>query len=90
MRGSAHGKQQLMKAGGGGGQRTDTLDAAFRKRFFALSSAVAEQPTAAGGLSIGTGSSAGGNNKSMTLNRRTLKALEQRRESIYGGRKVGG
>jgi hypothetical protein len=69
-------------------QTTDTLDAAFRKRFFALSSSSVDQQIAAnqnqqkGGT---TGSSAaGGGGKSLTLNRRTLKALEHRRESIYG------
>ncbi|KAI1727540.1 chitin synthase domain-containing protein [Ditylenchus destructor] len=51
---------------------TETLDAAFKKRFFALSSAQ---------WSDGQGSD---KEKRLTLRRSTIKALEHRRNSVFG------
>jgi hypothetical protein len=61
-------------------RRTETLDAAFKKRFFALSS---EQS----GLEQGQSGVAGGlgpREKRLTLRKGTIKALEQRRDSMFG------
>uniref|UniRef100_A0A914VAF7 Uncharacterized protein n=1 Tax=Plectus sambesii TaxID=2011161 RepID=A0A914VAF7_9BILA len=58
-------------------RRTETLDAAFKKRFFALSSENAENETAAP-------AGFGPREKRLTLRRGTIKALEQRRDSLFG------
>ncbi|KAL3098213.1 hypothetical protein niasHS_002049 [Heterodera schachtii] len=79
-------------------RRMDTLDAAFRRRFFALSAGddgagdggIGAMTAAAAQRHATTSGGSGGGAKrrqiqtSMTLNRRTLQALERRRESIYG------
>uniref|UniRef100_A0A158R449 chitin synthase n=1 Tax=Syphacia muris TaxID=451379 RepID=A0A158R449_9BILA len=54
-------------------RKTETLDAAFKKRFFALSSENAEEK---GGF--------GGREKRLTLRKGTIRALEQRRDSLFG------
>uniref|UniRef100_A0A914HDU6 chitin synthase n=1 Tax=Globodera rostochiensis TaxID=31243 RepID=A0A914HDU6_GLORO len=89
------GGRKSAASGAGGERRMDTLDAAFRRRFFALTAdgsdgAVAERlATTSGGAAKVSSSATGGKRSqiqsSMTLNRRTLRALERRRESIYGG-----
>lgn len=56
-------------------QQTETLDAAFRKRFFTLS-ADAQEPSSS--------TSAHHNEGRLTLRKSTLRALEQRRNSIFG------
>uniref|UniRef100_A0A9J2PUZ6 chitin synthase n=2 Tax=Ascaris TaxID=6251 RepID=A0A9J2PUZ6_ASCLU len=55
--------------------RTETLDAAFKKRFFALSSENAVEST---------GSAFGGRERRLTLRKGTIRALEQRRDSLFG------
>ncbi|KAH7718855.1 CBN-CHS-2 protein [Aphelenchoides avenae] len=57
-------------------RRTETLDAAFKKRFFALSAELSE----ANGGTLGHQS----RDKRMTLRKGTLKALEQRKDSLFG------
>jgi chitin synthase len=57
-------------------RRTETLDAAFKKRFFALSSENAEAENVATGF--------GPREKRLTLRKGTIKALEQRRDSLFG------
>lgn len=54
-------------------RKTETLDAAFKKRFFALSSENAEEKTGFGGRE-----------KRLTLRKGTIRALEQRRDSLFG------
>lgn len=63
-------------------RRTETLDAAFKKRFFALSSADAHDD---GSLGFAT------REKRLTLKKGTIRALEQRRDSLFGtiDKKVG-
>lgn len=56
-------------------RRTETLDAAFKKRFFALSSADAHEE---GSLGFGA------REKRLTLKKGTIRALEQRRDSLFG------
>ncbi|CAB3404677.1 unnamed protein product [Caenorhabditis bovis] len=55
-------------------QKTETLDAAFRKRFMALSSEQAPD----------AGFSARDNSKRLTLRKGTIRALEHRRDSLFG------
>lgn len=57
-------------------RRTETLDAAFKKRFFALSSENAENDNASTGF--------GTREKRLTLRKGTIRALEQRRDSLFG------
>lgn len=55
-------------------RKTETLDAAFKKRFFALSSDAAhDEPL---GFS--------GREKRLTMRKGTIRALEQRRDSLFG------
>ncbi|VDM63073.1 unnamed protein product [Angiostrongylus costaricensis] len=54
-------------------RRTETLDAAFKKRFFALSSEAGEN----GFISRDSG-------RRLTLTKGTIRALENRRDSLYG------
>lgn len=61
-------------------RKTETLDAAFKKRFFALSS---EAPQDGAGAN-GAGFSSRDNTKRLTLRKGTIRALEHRRESIFG------
>jgi len=63
-------------------RRTETLDAAFKKRFFALSSEQSgvEQGQSGGGGGAGLGP----REKRLTLRKGTIKALEQRRDSMFG------
>ncbi|EFO96421.1 hypothetical protein CRE_22118 [Caenorhabditis remanei] len=56
-------------------RKTETLDAAFKKRFFALSSEQAPDPA---------GFSARDNSKRLTLRKGTIRALEHRRDSLFG------
>ena len=55
-------------------RRTETLDAAFKKRFFALNSAEVNEEA------MGFG----GREKRLTLRKGTIRALEQRRDSLFG------
>uniref|UniRef100_A0A7E4VWA1 chitin synthase n=1 Tax=Panagrellus redivivus TaxID=6233 RepID=A0A7E4VWA1_PANRE len=55
-------------------RRTETLDAAFKKRFFALNSA-----------DVGEEVGFAGREKRLTLRKGTIRALEQRRDSLFGG-----
>ncbi|KAK0393708.1 hypothetical protein QR680_000363 [Steinernema hermaphroditum] len=57
-------------------RRTETLDAAFKKRFFALSSDNANDESVNLGL--------GPREKRLTLRKGTIRALEQRRDSLFG------
>ncbi|CAI4232245.1 unnamed protein product [Auanema sp. JU1783] len=57
-------------------RKTETLDAAFKKRFFALSSEAAQQET--------IGFSQRDNSKRLTLRKGTIRALEHRRDSLFG------
>ncbi|KHN79259.1 Chitin synthase 2 [Toxocara canis] len=54
--------------------RTETLDAAFKKRFFALSSEKVDE----------VGGSFGARERRLTLRKGTIRALEQRRDSLFG------
>ncbi|CAI5440716.1 unnamed protein product [Caenorhabditis angaria] len=56
-------------------RKTETLDAAFKKRFFALSSEQAPEQGFGGGR---------GNSKRLTLKKGTIRALEHRRDSMFG------
>ncbi|MFH4973705.1 hypothetical protein AB6A40_000414 [Gnathostoma spinigerum] len=58
-------------------KRTETLDAAFKKRFFALSSEEAEQQR-------NVSRPHGGRERRLTLRKGTIRAIEQRRNSLYG------
>ncbi|CAD6197537.1 unnamed protein product [Caenorhabditis auriculariae] len=55
-------------------RKTETLDAAFKKRFFALSSEGQLEP----------GFSSRDNTKRLTLRKGTIRALEHRRDSLFG------
>ncbi|VDK53649.1 unnamed protein product [Anisakis simplex] len=57
--------------------RTDTLDAAFKKRFFALSSDKIDDNNQ---VTSGFGS----REKRLTLRKGTIRAIEQRRNSLFG------
>ncbi|CAJ0955692.1 unnamed protein product, partial [Mesorhabditis belari] len=57
-------------------RKTETLDAAFKKRFFALNS----DNQASQSDSVGFAS----REKRLTLRKGTIRALEQRRESVFG------
>lgn len=61
---------------------TETLDAAFKKRFFSLSSNEVDSEIFSTKM--------GRYDKRLTLNRRTIRALEQRRDSLYKGRHGNG
>lgn len=56
-------------------RKTETLDAAFKKRFFALSSEQAPDPA---------GFSSRDNSKRLTLKKGTIRAIEHRRDSMFG------
>jgi hypothetical protein len=58
-----------------GRRPVETLDAAFKKRFFSLSSASMHEVEATDAYFAKQGK--------LTLNRNTIRALEQRRDSIY-------
>ncbi|KRZ04072.1 Chitin synthase 1 [Trichinella zimbabwensis] len=63
-------RQSMMK------KRTETLDAAFKKRFFALTSEVNETEQLNGVIKFR-------NQRQLTLRRSTIRALEQRRNSLF-------
>ncbi|KRZ13519.1 Chitin synthase 3 [Trichinella pseudospiralis] len=63
-------RQSMMK------KRTETLDAAFKKRFFALTSEVNETEQLNGVIKFK-------NQRQLTLRRSTIRALEQRRNSLF-------
>lgn len=75
-----HSRRSMMK------KRTETLDAAFKKRFFALSS----ERSVVGGERDLTGDMVtpivGGRSgrRRLTMRRGTIRALEQRRNSVFG------
>lgn len=56
-------------------RKTETLDAAFKKRFFALSSEAGNQETGLSSRDTG---------RRLTLRKGTIRALEQRRNSQFG------
>ncbi|KAK6046965.1 hypothetical protein COOONC_15531, partial [Cooperia oncophora] len=56
-------------------RKTETLDAAFKKRFFALSSEAAQD---------GAEFSTRGSRRRVTLTKGTIRALENRRDSLFG------
>ncbi|XP_003378777.1 chitin synthase domain protein [Trichinella spiralis] len=63
-------RQSMMK------KRTETLDAAFKKRFFALTSEINETEQLNGVIKFK-------NQRQLTLRRSTIRALEQRRNSLF-------
>nr|Q8T5G8.1 RecName: Full=Chitin synthase; AltName: Full=Chitin-UDP acetyl-glucosaminyl transferase [Meloidogyne artiellia]AAG40111.1 chitin synthase [Meloidogyne artiellia] len=82
-----HQRVQPMEGGQQFDPRKDTLDAAFRQRFFALSSSsiAADHHQNNGGHLVDTTGTGhiGAAALPLTLNRRTLRALEQRRNILY-------
>ncbi|GMR34336.1 hypothetical protein PMAYCL1PPCAC_04531, partial [Pristionchus mayeri] len=67
-----HSRKSMMK------KKTETLDAAFKKRFFALSSELEAAQQAANSNALSR------KDNRLTMRKGTIRALEQRRDSLFG------
>lgn len=65
-------------------RRTETLDAAFKKRFFALSSEAEAEAAKAAGAPGGTTPVLGSRRGRLTMRKGTIRALENRRNNVFG------